>query len=344
MTAIDKKYCTAVPSDEEIVVLSHLLGADDIKEKLWRWQFSGGEGYHSSLTIQYDGKLVGFNGLMPTRFWNAGEESLMYWSCDFIVRPEYRGQGVGVGLKRELIKRYCDNPIASFGISDSAFPLLLSHGWKQGIRAGEYRWQKKTVNLRGAIKLFIQFVNKSIGSTVEIFSDRNQDFNSSISMNLPKSTLIDSLWHESKVGYSCIVTRDYKYLDWKYQQHPLAASHYQYLCVRNSANNLQAILILRREGECLYIVDYLGPAKNYSLKRYILKSVFQNYSEVLSISMVSTDPEWLAVSKYCGFHATRNFRRFVVRDHHSNCSDNWFLMRGDSDGELLLAAKYSERS
>lgn len=330
----------------DIQQLVSKLPFPECKSLLWQWQFNGsGLAIRDmSLVLEVGNSVCGFNGVMPLRACISGRETTFLWSCDFALEEGYRGRGLGKILKQEMLKKYPEYVIASLGISDKAYGLLQSMGWEPANAVQEFRRECFNNNFKGLIKSSIQHFNGVIGRAKSLCSINNSNTTTQLLTSLPEPDEIDFLWRHCKEGYEAIVTRDYRYLEWKYAQHPLASCSYRYVSLRSASNELQALLIIRLTSNTVEIVDYLGPSKSLDYKQTLLRTLLNNFHSNYSFRLLSSDRYWRRAAKYCGFYTTKTQQRFMVR-MPGTYSDtkartlNWFIMGGDSDGELLAAAR-----
>lgn len=326
-------------ADSEIRTLSSWVGAEGYKPDLWQWQFSTITSSGTYLLLENSQGIVAFNGLMPRKALLAGQEVDFIWSCDFIVCPSSRGRGLGRKMKKELLHKYSNSIIASLGISDSASNLLKIMGWESRPGLTEYRKIRRCNNIKDVGKRLVQAINYCYG-LVKI-SPMDIDTNIDLLTQLPCTSDVNGLWSKVADTYSAAVVRDYNYLTWRYQSHPLASQCYRYLVLRDNKGNLEAVLVVRSQGKTLHIVDYLGPSEALSLKLLLLKSVGEYFQDSDTFSLCIVQEEWKKAALYQGFYKTNSSLNFSLRYPNQGTDDtNWFLMKGDSDGEFLEAAKY----
>ena len=125
--------------------------------------------------------------------------------------------------------------------------------------------------------------------------------------------------------------------------HPVA--QYQFLTLKEDGR-LVGIATLRESGSTLRLVDYVGvldrPLVLADLIRAMERYFLQAHREVCTTS----SPALQAALLGCGFLRTRARPRFYVRsslESDRNCEAGWFIMSGDSDGDLLEAARAGVR-
>lgn len=328
-------------TDREINTLSSWVGAQGYKPDLWQWQFTSSVGDCTHLILEDDQGLVAFNGLMPRRALISGQEIDFIWSCDFIVCPNSRGKGVGRKMKAELLGQYSGSVIASLGISASARTLLSKMGWESCSGLTEYRKIRRCNNIKDISKNLMQALNYCYGfiNNGSVAIDKS---NISLAACLPSKDEVDGFWSQVAESFSASVVRDYEYLNWRYQHHPLASQCYRYLVSRDNSGRLDAILVVRPQSNVLHIVDYLGPSESLDLKRLLLKSAEKHFKDCETLSLCIVQKEWIKAALCQGYYKTQSSLSFSIRYPNKNSKDvRWFLMKGDSDGEFLEAAKYA---
>ena len=319
---------------------------DDVpyKHLIWHWQFEDAavcNGF-DPVVLEDDGRVVAFNGVMPAPAWYDGQWIEGLWSCDFYVASEYRGQGLGRQTKEALMEKA--PLIMSFGVSQKAAAVLEHMGWRLSPEAQSYRLHRQVRSARDLALVLIQGFNRLLA----VLSFRKgKNCGLYWRETLPEFGEIDELWARSVHGYRKIVRRDSAYLDWKYQRHPLA--HYRFLIARTEQGELEAILVVREHNGSLRIVDWLGPARDRSLKYTMIRECCRHYAQCRHVSATTTDREFGEALCAAGFFRARTRPSFYVRSCIAGDEDfefGWFIMTGDSDGELLMAARdnYSDGS
>jgi GNAT superfamily N-acetyltransferase len=312
------------------------------KPDIWEWQFEEnpqGLSFEPVVVVQ-DGRVVGFNGVMPAEV-KYGEHYLdALWSCDFYVDERCRGQGVGKKIKEHLIKQ---SPlIMSFGVSPSAAHVLQSMGWRRSRGVYDYRMLRRPKNFREGLLSGLQRINR-LPAVFDPFYSGSLRW----SDTLPVKEEVDLLWDNVKDTYEKVCVRNFDYLNWKYSEHPLAA--YEFLIARDSEGKLEGLLVVRAFDMFVRIIDYLGPASGFALKKNMVRETCKAFSESERFSCTTSDPELGKVLYHSGFFRARTQPSFFARSNlegDNNCESGWFLMTGDSDGELLAAAaaNYSLKS
>jgi hypothetical protein len=158
---------------------------------------------------------------------------------------------------------------------------------------------------------------------------------------LPGDELLDRLWADIAGGYSRCVVRDAAYLRWRYAGHPLAK--YRYLCAWRK-QRLIALAVVRISATHAVFVDYIGPAAGGNIKGALVAALLDASGQCDTLECTTSDPELSRELVKRGFLPTRSpplrfFVRVTTEPAPNDCASGWFLMGGDSDGELLAAAR-----
>ncbi|MDX1823270.1 MAG: GNAT family N-acetyltransferase [Thiohalomonadales bacterium] len=308
------------------------------KPAIWAWEFESnptGKPFDPVVIVNGDDQVVGFNGIIPVRATSHGKVLDLAWSCDFYVAAECRGQGVGTWLKKELDKRA--SVILAFGVSDQADKVLSHLGWHHPNNVYNYRLSREWGSLRSLALRGLQRFNRILGW----FNTRLYRGSVSVQERLPAREEVDCLWASVAPDYEGVITRDYAYLDWRYQLHPRA--RYGFLVAR-SETGLEGILIVRYTQGSLKLVDYCGPAHHAALKRALIRRCRRHWRHAEQFSLTTSDLEMGQCALREGFFRARSQPRFFMRvvpgsqGTISRDGPHWFIMTGDSDGELLQAA------
>lgn len=308
------------------------------KPAIWKWEFERnptGNSFDPVLIVNGDDQVIGFNGIIPVAATSYGKPLDLAWSCDFYVASEYRGQGVGTWLKKELDRRA--SIILAFGVSDQADKVLSHLGWMQPNDVFSYRYGRERRSFRGLALQGMQWFNRVMGW----FAPSTYGGRLTVQAGLPARDEVDKLWAMVGPEYECVVARDYRYLDWRYQQHPYA--RYCFVVARSNGQ-LEAIMVVRYSQGVLKLVDYCGPVHDAAVKRALIRRCRRQWRHAELFSVTTSDLELGQCAMREGFFRARSQPRFFMRlvpgKNGQLCPENphWFIMTGDSDGELLQAA------
>lgn len=316
--------------------IDRLMAAPSWKSRIWEWQFQSNPfgSRFDPVVLMQDDRVAGFNGVMPVEVSCSGVRRKALWSCDFYVDRDCRGQGLGRMIKTALHER--SDLIMSFGISRMAAPVLLKMGWRSSPEVHVYRKYRSPRSGRQWLALLVQAVNRLRGMSVP---RQRQRLTCELSDHLPAPDRVDRLWEQVAGSYCKIVVRNHAYLHWRYEQHPLA--RYRFLHVFEG-DRLRAIGVLRQDNGHVHLVDLLAAADDRDARHAVLAELLHSIRSCRQFSCITSDALLSSCLQARGFFRNRKQPRFFVHaaseaDQHPELG--WFIMGGDSDGDMLLAAR-----
>jgi hypothetical protein len=277
-------------------------------------------------------EIVATNGFMPARILYQGKSLQSCWSCDTFVSSKFRGHGFGSALIRRVSARA---PVMlGYGISDMSDPIFERQGWLRHPKLAVLFLHVRDPGLKGAMKRMCSRVAASLLSAgrsrqqVEVVP-RDEDFGPEV----------DELWRRSAPSYFSAVERDAAYLNWKYRRHPLQRYSWYAAYERGT---LRGLVVARHDRESSVIVDYCGPARDEELMTELVRVASADMISrgTLRVQCETTHAPMLAALRRLGFIGSRYQPRFRVRSNlpgDTRALEGWFLMPGDSDGDLLGA-------
>ena len=102
-----------------------------MKTSTWRWQFRYNPAGEAFCALAEDhGRIIGQYAVIPTRFSVQGKETLFALSCDTMIHPDYRKQGIFTTLADEVY-RFIESDESGW------YKIKLSDG-KEGWISGQY--------------------------------------------------------------------------------------------------------------------------------------------------------------------------------------------------------------
>lgn len=330
----------SVPPTERDAIIE-LLGAARFKQLLWEWQFHAKVGDRArTLIVAYDddGSVIGFNGSIPVAVQLKEKTVPALWSCDFIVSAACRGKGIGHSLKRELLG--ASRLVMALGLSAAADRVHASMGWTRGPSVRSFTRLQKPRGVRSFIKLSAQYLQSFA------YRVREPRWRFGYQVELCELHTLreeaQALWERVRSGYDNIVVRDWSYLEWRYASHPLA--RYRAVCARDARGDLIAFGIFWRSSRRAVLVDYVGPRHEPIAKDAIVRGFLEECRGAPVLDCATTDPELQISLQRFGFVHWREraaaFNYFVPGEYTNDGA--WFLMGGDSDGDILEAARSSD--
>ncbi|WP_129645581.1 GNAT family N-acetyltransferase [Peristeroidobacter agariperforans] len=334
--------CVERVSPAEKHAIIELLGTGDFKSTLWDWQFHRQVGERRRILIvayDDDGQVVGFNGSLPISVKLNGSSSSALWSCDFIVSAASRGKGIGHMLKQDLLTRA--DSVMALGLSSTADRVHASMGWKRGPSVGSFTRLNDMRSLRSAIKVGLQHL-QSFWLRARPSGSARQRFTASVTSIRTLGEEVEQLWEAVRTGYENVVVRDWTYVNWRYAEHPMA--DYRAICVRDAEHRLRAMGIFWMSSRRAVLVDYIGPRAGAAEKQAIVLRFLKECRSAPLLECSTTDSELQhSLAKY-GFVNWRNrAAAFNYYDPHARSDGGeWFLMGGDSDGDMLEAGRSAD--
>ena len=309
------------------------------KAELWSWQFESnpfGLPFDPVVLVDSEDRVAGFNGVMPILASDKGEEMHVLWSCDFYLSEKWREQGLGSKIKHELHKKA--PVILAFGVSDRASDVLQHLGWVANDTVRIYKKFRRRKGPRRWLLTTLQWINRLTRFHRLSTAPNPPGIRMSVRSSLPGEEDVNALWERCFADYGKVVRRDFSYLDWRYQKHPLG--RYAFVAAW-LGDELSALLVVRFSRSILRIVDYCGPARSLSLKRNLIGFTVNHWRHTNQIVSVTSDSELGACFLSEGFVQLRDRPRFYAYEASPDTSSlpsKWFIMGGDSDGEFLQAA------
>ena len=302
------------------------------KHKIWDWEYNQipfVSDLSKGIAIIEESKTVGYYGFMPAMLRYQGNTIEGHWNINAILDPICRGKGYGkimYGVGKTISK-----VALGFGITDIAAHIMRKQGYKVNHEIEQYFYSSKYNNFRSIIKRIFQYFIIVINI---VYRPKRCDLKIRIddASNAPKQ--IDSLWKKIEFGYSKIVIRNYSYIKWKYGDCPLA--RYQIIIIERG-NELVGLGVFRKNKDISTLVDYVGPSKDPQIKYLIVKTFKMICSRSRLLSCICTDEEIKKSLEILGFLKYKYRPRFYIYsniegDHAPE--SNWFIMAGDSDGDL----------
>ena len=316
-----------------IDLLSHDRSAHyrSMKETIFDWQFGANphdDGDAPLFVGVADGEVVASLGSMPVRIRYKGQKQRAVWICDIYVLPAYRGRGFGTQLAFRALKRA---PILlGFGISDVS-DIIMARGSTLCADNRIVFFHAHEPGLKGALKnLRTRLASRQarISSPEPIEVSRHEgDFG--IEFN--------ELWQRAAPGYVSIVERDAAVLTWKYRKHPV---HRYIAYVGRRNGQLSGLVVARHHHKTSLLVDYSGPADDIDLMCALAGAATADLVArgTCGVRCETTHRPLLSALRRIGFVSSRYRSRFRIRTGVQNddgTQHGWFLMSGDSDGDML---------
>lgn len=303
-----------------------LIESAPFKMQLWPWQFVERDAEKDCIAVWYGPEIVGFNGVMPVRIWDGRAERPAKWSCDFVVRPDCRSQGLGQRIKQVLDER--TDCLMSMGVSPRAASVLTKSGWRELAGPTVVRYVLRPLRLRERLFWAVRRLGPGGGP-------RPDAQPLEISDALPPPEHCERLWKRTREAIETGVVRDHRYLEWRYLRHPAGAYRYVTIGDRDAP---RALVVVRWRGEDLVVVDYVGPFEAADLET-VFSRLPATFPAARGFTARTSDRRLIRAMHAAGWATRGRPTRFFVRDEAGRSASSWYLTSGDSDGDALEAAQ-----
>ncbi len=221
-----------------------------LKRSTWQWQFQNnpaGPGF--CFLAEANGIIVGQYAAIPTRFFIEGKETLLAFSCDTMIHPQYRGQGMFSALARELynfMETHCGINVVWGFPNDRSLPGFTGRlGWRMlpvlplmVMPINPFKMLYHSIpllNRRGKTsqgpkktRAVFKFSSRLAGLHMDPIHTFDEAF--------------DDLWKNHAAMAPVIQIRDRRYLQWRYLSVP--EFHYRPFAIRRHGR-LLGYMVLR---------------------------------------------------------------------------------------------------
>lgn len=337
MTAQGLAFRDYRPEDRDtlLALLSKGRPANYLSEKraVFDWQFFGNPalGEQSPFVIGTVGdEIVAAVGVPPVRVRFGGEPTWACWGVDMYVSDAHRGRGFGKALLAQIDNRA---PVMlAYGISDMSDPILAKAGWELDASMVTMFYHANEVGLRGFAKNLLTRSSRTLRA-------RRPSALADLCVGpAPAAHELDALWSRVADQYPNAVERSASYLAWRYGDAPVL--RYRWVTARRDGE-LAGALVTRHHDEESLIADYLGPLDDPSLIGSLVEVACADLltSGTRRVRCETNSPALLAELSGTGFVKFRTSSRLRIRTNlppDPSASRQWFVMAGDSDGDLLV--------
>ena len=218
--------------EKQILKLRHAVFGDldpvRLKESTWQWQFQNNpSGKAICFVAESNGKIVGQYVTIPTRFSIHGKETLLAFSCDTMIHPDHRRQGMFSALARKLYDSLETHPninlVWGFPNDQSQPGFTGKLGWRMLPIIPLMVMPIKPFSMMiNALPLFNgrpKRLPESVKPNADFsFSAKNQRLHMDPIQHFDEA--FDALWQEHSTTAPIIQVRDSRYLQWRYLSIP----------------------------------------------------------------------------------------------------------------------------
>ena len=296
---------------------------------LWPWQFAHnphGDGRARFIAAVRGAEVVGVNGVMPVRARVGNALVSGAWKLDLAVLPRARRLGLAAEIVSR-IPRLADVSVV-FGSAPASVRILRRLGWRPGAAVGAWSLPLRVRAPRDVLRVVR---SAAIGALYRVSGATAFDV---CVGEWPTDQALDALWASVRAGYACAVERDARYLRWKYRHHPALA----YLPVSAwRGGRLAGLFIARPAPDLAVVADWVGPSGDMDLLTTLLREVVRSLDDrgARSVYLETSAPAIALACRELGFGAVDGPPLMHVWPGSARVEGPWFVMTGDSDGDLL---------
>ncbi|MFO7600852.1 MAG: GNAT family N-acetyltransferase [Candidatus Desulfacyla sp.] len=322
-----------------------------LRPETWRWQFRDNPAGEALCVLAQDhDRIAGQYALIPTRFSVQGKETRFALSCDTMIDPDDRRQGLFTALARKAYQRLeSESGITTvWGFpNEASLPGFARH----------LDWRRVTVfPLRVALLRPLTLLRTRLGlkkASGTAPATRGGDSAAPVCANIPGLQVepvtrfdeeYDDLWNRHRNLAPVIQIRDAAYLNWRYAGIPDFG--YRPFAIRSGGRLLGYMVIrtLTLMGHFFGVLTDLFPfpirdiPTTHQLLHFARNCVRSEGAEFMTCLLSQADPPFFKAAGLKTVPAILNPRkwhfgaRFAPRDAALlGTAENWFLTYGDTD-------------
>jgi GNAT superfamily N-acetyltransferase len=359
--------------EEGVLELMRIRGIERTNEE-WLWEYERNPFGHLIGVSEYEGQIVGHMALVFT-YLKVGDEVVKgSQAVDLEVHPKFRRQGmflaIGMFLKEEarrqgieILYGFPNEPARSghlkYGWFDVCQVPLLMKPINMDKVAQAFIFRHKRISFlnrhklsRNVVKAIFQISYAIVDFFFRIsnwIEYKNPTKNLEIRTIESFDNRVDDLWKKASMGYTVVVARNKRYLNWRYFGKPNAP--YKVLLAEKNGELLGYIVLLARKEDELrfgYIVDVFAPGYEKTvLQSLILQGIEyfrqENVDLILCLMMEKSRSghvyyKTLRSNGFIPYFVqptvplialvnSQRLSRGLFED-----SRNWYVTMGDSDG------------
>lgn len=280
----------------------------------WKWRYQNNILNKIMIKLAIDEeKLAAHYAVSPTQIYIDGKRYNSAISMTTMTHPNYRGLGLFTKLANELYESHKEDLDVIYGVpNDNSLKGFIKYMNFQHIkdipvmRIDLTKVESQTVSQCKEIKRF------------------NSEF--------------DTLFNKIKYKYKVILSRDSKYLNWRFCENPI--NQYKIITYQNNGELMgYAVSKVFTNGDLSVgdIVDIV--AINTEGFQYLIKSVCSSFFEkgITSANIWMNNNEYIEVLEKIGFTQTNESFHFIVRainnEVYKDISEfsNWYITMSDID-------------
>ena len=212
---------------EELSVIS-FGEATNSKKEMYEWLFEKNP-YNKSGNMMYllkeGDKVIGCDGLLPNELYVNGKTLLTAHSVKSMTHPDYKKQGIfRMMTENSCVRGRQDGVDVVIGLAnDQSYPAYKRFGWPTLFEKEVY---VKPILINNILKrrIRIGFLAEAVNSIYAAFMKNklkrhmDKEIEFEILNRVPEEVQI--CWDKYKSKYNVLLARDYKYLNYRYNERP----------------------------------------------------------------------------------------------------------------------------
>jgi len=341
---------------EALLAFLRIAYADEPRKSdadYWKWHFCdaplAAPDNIPLWVVKSDNEIVGQLAAIPVELKVNTTITHAIWVLDFVVRQDYRRQGLGKRLV--LAARESYPTMLTLGINEQSTAVFQSLKWKA--LGGVHRYQRllfpgnairetaKIGSVRKAVNLFYAPLRPRISTLTKTQSAQRE-----IKEITEIDSSFDDLWQRVSSQWNCAVVRNPQYLEWQFMKQP--GKKFNVLALYERGELIGYIVLFIRKPEHsneppkASIADLLYSSNNsVEVIDELLRAALRLAIERRAGSLVTDvlDPKVEERLKKFGFWRIKKSPQFmasaVENQEFIYQQSNWFLTRGDSDVSIF---------
>ena len=291
------------------------------EEQRWTWQFDRNpfsrEETPPTLVAELDGQMIGNYGMLPLHLSVDGESAFGLCGMDFCVDPAHRNLGLGMRLTRAFIDTAADVHLVTSPTPDAA--KLMAY----------YRSQILSGDAEPCLWVYAGAPAPDRPAQEPVELELSDGFDERV----------DRLFERAVSGYRLLVTRDRRYLDWRYVQYPFAGARIAY--ARGVEGDVSGLSVIQREPDSprAHLCELFAPrGDEASFETLVRDAAAHCLSEgIAELYTFQRDPHVQEILRRNGFLLVQGHgMSAVLRPPAGMSVEDWYLSAGD--GDILFGA------
>lgn len=297
--------------------------------------------------VRSEKQIVGQLATIPVDLKVGSEKTRAIWILDFVILPEYRGQGLGKRLV--LAARESCPTMLTLGINDQSTAVFRSLKWVP--LGGLHRYHRllypgDAFSEVAKFEPLRRLVNLSYAPFRPRYAQASDTEGYSVRQLTTWDADLEDLWRRASAQWTCAVVRGPRYLEWQFARQPgkkfdvLGLYDHERLVgyvvlffrkdARSRVSPKAAItdMCYDASGSPQVIDDLLKAALRLALERRagslvtdILDPLVEDRLQRLGFWRIKAAPQFMA--------STSEHQDLIYKE------GNWFLTRGDSDVSIF---------